>query len=50
MRERVPKRLRVRSEPVWAGVVPVHLAAEPSEYDWRRVQDGRLGRPRTGRG
>lgn len=32
--------------PVWAGVVPVHLAAEPSEYDWRRVHDGRVGRPR----
>jgi len=32
--------------PVWAGVVPVHLAAEPSEYDWRRVTDGRVGRPR----
>jgi uncharacterized protein len=29
--------------PVWAGVVPVHLAAEPSEYDWKRVRDGRLG-------
>jgi nitroimidazol reductase NimA-like FMN-containing flavoprotein (pyridoxamine 5'-phosphate oxidase superfamily) len=29
--------------PVWAGVVPVHLAAEPSEYDWKRVHDGRLG-------
>jgi len=29
--------------PVWAGVVPVHLAAEPSEYAWRRVHDGRLG-------
>jgi uncharacterized protein len=29
--------------PVWAGVVPVHLAAEPSEYRWRRVRDGRLG-------
>ncbi|MHB8468684.1 MAG: pyridoxamine 5'-phosphate oxidase family protein [Gaiellaceae bacterium] len=29
--------------PVWAGVVPVHLAAGPSEYDWRRVRDGRLG-------
>jgi nitroimidazol reductase NimA-like FMN-containing flavoprotein (pyridoxamine 5'-phosphate oxidase superfamily) len=29
--------------PVWAGVVPVHLAAEPSEYVWRRVRDGRLG-------
>jgi nitroimidazol reductase NimA-like FMN-containing flavoprotein (pyridoxamine 5'-phosphate oxidase superfamily) len=28
--------------PVWAGVVPVHLAAEPSEYDWRRVRDGRV--------
>ena len=34
--------------PVWAGVVPVHLAAEPSEYDWRRVRDGRLGPPRRG--
>jgi nitroimidazol reductase NimA-like FMN-containing flavoprotein (pyridoxamine 5'-phosphate oxidase superfamily) len=32
--------------PVWAGVVPVHLEAEPSEYDWRRVRDGRLGRGR----
>jgi len=32
--------------PVWAGVVPVHLAAEPSEYDWRRVRDGRVGPPR----
>jgi hypothetical protein len=32
--------------PVWSGVVPVHLAAEPSEYDWRRVVDGRLGPPR----
>ena len=29
--------------PVWAGVVPVHLAAEPSEYDWRRVRGGRVG-------
>ena len=29
--------------PVWAGVVPVHLAAEPSEYDWKRVHGGRLG-------
>jgi uncharacterized protein len=29
--------------PVWAGVVPVHLAAESSEYDWKRVHDGRLG-------
>jgi hypothetical protein len=28
---------------VWAGVVPVHLAAGPSEYRWRRVRDGRLG-------
>jgi uncharacterized protein len=34
--------------PVWAGVVPVHLAAEPSEYDWRRVHDGRVGPPRSG--
>jgi nitroimidazol reductase NimA-like FMN-containing flavoprotein (pyridoxamine 5'-phosphate oxidase superfamily) len=32
--------------PVWAGVVPVHLAAEPSAYDWRRVRDGRVGPPR----
>ena len=31
--------------PVWAGVVPVHLAAEPSEYRWRRVRDGRVGAP-----
>jgi nitroimidazol reductase NimA-like FMN-containing flavoprotein (pyridoxamine 5'-phosphate oxidase superfamily) len=31
--------------PVWAGVVPVYLAAEPSEYDWKRVRDGRLGAP-----
>jgi nitroimidazol reductase NimA-like FMN-containing flavoprotein (pyridoxamine 5'-phosphate oxidase superfamily) len=31
--------------PVWAGVVPVHLAAERSDYDWRRVQDGRVGAP-----
>ena len=31
--------------PVWAGVVPVHLAAAPSEYDWRRVHDGRVGAP-----
>jgi uncharacterized protein len=36
--------------PVWAGVVPVHLAAGPSEYDWRRVRDGRVGPPRTARG
>jgi nitroimidazol reductase NimA-like FMN-containing flavoprotein (pyridoxamine 5'-phosphate oxidase superfamily) len=34
--------------PVWAGVVPVHLAAEPSEYDWKRVSDGRLGPPARG--
>ncbi len=33
--------------PVWAGVVPVHLAAESSTYEWRRVQDGRLGPPRA---
>ena len=32
--------------PVWSGVVPIHLATEPSEYDWRRVRDGRLGPPR----
>ena len=29
--------------PVYAGVVPVHLAAEPSEYAWRRVRGGRVG-------
>jgi nitroimidazol reductase NimA-like FMN-containing flavoprotein (pyridoxamine 5'-phosphate oxidase superfamily) len=29
--------------PYWAGVVPVHLAAEPSEYTWQRVRDGRVG-------
>ena len=34
--------------PVWAGVVPVHLATEPGEYDWRRVRDGRLGPPHSG--
>jgi len=32
--------------PVWAGVVPVHLAAEPADYDWRRVREGRVGKPR----
>lgn len=32
--------------PVWSGVVPIHLAVGPSEYDWRRVRDGRLGPPR----
>ncbi|HEY3543503.1 MAG TPA: pyridoxamine 5'-phosphate oxidase family protein [Gaiellaceae bacterium] len=31
--------------PHWAGVVPVHLAAEPSEYRWQRVCGGRVGRP-----
>jgi uncharacterized protein len=31
---------------VWSGVVPIHLAVEPSEYEWRRVRDGRLGPPR----
>ena len=31
--------------PVWSGVVPVHLAVEPSDYDWRRARDGRLGLP-----
>jgi nitroimidazol reductase NimA-like FMN-containing flavoprotein (pyridoxamine 5'-phosphate oxidase superfamily) len=30
----------------YSGVVPVHLAAVPGEYDWRRVRDGRLGPPR----
>jgi hypothetical protein len=32
--------------PFYSGVVPVHLATEPGEYDWRRVRDGRLGPPR----
>ena len=32
--------------PVWAGVVPVHLAAEQADYDWRRARDGRVGPPR----
>ena len=32
--------------PVFAGVVPVYLAAEASGYDWKRVRDGRLGPPR----
>jgi len=31
--------------PIWSGLVPVHLAAEPSEYAWARVHDGRVGRP-----
>jgi hypothetical protein len=35
-----------RDLPVWAGVVPVHLTAEDSGYDWRRVRDGRVGPPR----
>jgi uncharacterized protein len=39
--------LEDRDLPVWAGVVPVHLAAEPSDYDWRRVHDGRVGPPRV---
>ena len=34
--------------PVWAGVVPVHLATEPSDYDWKRVQNGRVGPPSLG--
>ena len=33
--------------PYWAGVVPVHLAAGPSEYDWKRVRHGRVGRAAT---
>jgi uncharacterized protein len=33
--------------PYYAGVVPVHLAAEPAEYDWKRVRGGRVGPPRT---
>jgi uncharacterized protein len=32
--------------PAYSGVVPVHLAAEPDGYDWKRVRDGRLGPPR----
>jgi Predicted flavin-nucleotide-binding protein len=31
--------------PVWSGVVPVHLAAEPSEYSWQRVRDSRVVAP-----
>ena len=31
--------------PVYAGVVPVHLEAEPTPYDWRRVRNGRVGAP-----
>lgn len=31
--------------PAWSGVVPIHLAAEPSPYPWRRVRDGRVGAP-----
>jgi nitroimidazol reductase NimA-like FMN-containing flavoprotein (pyridoxamine 5'-phosphate oxidase superfamily)/predicted enzyme related to lactoylglutathione lyase len=30
---------------VWAGVVPIHLAAEESDYAWARVRDGRIGVP-----
>jgi len=29
--------------PFYAGVVPVHLAAEASEYPWQRIRDGRVG-------
>lgn len=29
--------------PIWHGVVPVHLAAGPSEYNWLRVHAGRVG-------
>ena len=29
--------------PIWHGVVPVHLTAGPSEYNWRRVHEGRVG-------
>ncbi|MDX6486389.1 MAG: uncharacterized protein QOF43_1542 [Gaiellaceae bacterium] len=36
-----------RDLPVWSGVVPVHLEAEPGEYDWKRVRGGRVGPPRT---
>jgi nitroimidazol reductase NimA-like FMN-containing flavoprotein (pyridoxamine 5'-phosphate oxidase superfamily) len=32
--------------PVWGGVVAVHLVAESSEYDWKRVRGGRVGPPR----
>ena len=31
--------------PVWSGVVPVHLVAEPSEYSWQRVRDSRVVAP-----
>src|SRR4051794_17814937 len=33
--------------PVWSGVVPVPLTAEPSPYAWRRLRDGRVGPPRS---
>ncbi len=32
--------------PVWAGVVPVHLTAESSDYHWRRVHEGRVVGPK----
>jgi nitroimidazol reductase NimA-like FMN-containing flavoprotein (pyridoxamine 5'-phosphate oxidase superfamily) len=32
--------------PVWHGIVPVHLAAGESAYEWERVRDGRVGPPR----
>ena len=31
--------------PTWSGVVPIHLAAEPSEYRWGRVHEGRVVAP-----
>jgi uncharacterized protein len=29
--------------PVWSGAVPIHLAAEESDYAWQRVRNGRIG-------
>ena len=31
--------------PTWSGVVPIHLAAEPSGYRWGRVHEGRVVAP-----
>jgi nitroimidazol reductase NimA-like FMN-containing flavoprotein (pyridoxamine 5'-phosphate oxidase superfamily) len=31
--------------PIWHGVVPVQLTAGPSEYNWKRVRDGRVAAP-----
>jgi nitroimidazol reductase NimA-like FMN-containing flavoprotein (pyridoxamine 5'-phosphate oxidase superfamily) len=31
--------------PIWHGVVPVQLTAGASEYNWKRVHQGRVGAP-----